>query len=139
VGLIETGHGGRNALDSILNLHTGKQSVTDPQGYFHILSKDKDFDPVIRHLRDNNIFAARHNGLDEIPVLMNEAERVHVMTAKFAANPNARPKSRDSLRSAIQAQFGRVLSDDELDGTIAALMEIKAIEMKTTGVVNDKI
>src|SRR6187399_1360238 len=50
VRLIESEVRGRNALDFVLASEVGAQSVTDPQGSIHILSRDAGFDALIRHL-----------------------------------------------------------------------------------------
>ncbi len=52
---------GRNALDFALAYYMGRAAVIDPAGYFHIISKDTGFDPLVAHLRSRNIRAQRHN------------------------------------------------------------------------------
>ena len=51
VALVETGRSGKNALDLVLAHYLGEARKADPQGYFHIVSKDKDFDALIGHLK----------------------------------------------------------------------------------------
>src|SRR5437879_3459509 len=60
VRLVETGCSGKNALDLVLASCMGEAKMDDPHGYFHILSKDKDFDALIAHYKTNGLLAARH-------------------------------------------------------------------------------
>ncbi|MCR3984967.1 PIN domain-containing protein [Aeromonas caviae] len=50
---------GPNALDFHIAFYIGQLAASDPTGFFHIISKDKGFDPLIQHLKDKKIFAAR--------------------------------------------------------------------------------
>lgn len=105
----------------------------DPHGYFHILSRDKDFDALIEHLKANNAHAARRASFSEIPVLMNKAERVKWIAGKFTKNLSTRPKKKAKLESQIQVQFGRALSLGELEETIQGLIAGKVIELTAKG------
>jgi hypothetical protein len=58
VRLVSTGP---NALDFTLSYYIGRAAATDPNGFFHIISKDKGFDPLIEHLRSKHIRACRHD------------------------------------------------------------------------------
>src|SRR2546426_8240253 len=60
VRLVEAGKSGRNALDFVLAYQLGVESVADPKGYFHIVSRDTGFDALILHLKKNHIFARRN-------------------------------------------------------------------------------
>ena len=42
---------GPNALDFHIAFYIGQISTQDPTAYFHIISKDKGFDPLIQHLK----------------------------------------------------------------------------------------
>ena len=48
---------GPNALDFHIAFYVGKLAERDPNCYFHIISKDTGFDPLIKHLKSKNIFA----------------------------------------------------------------------------------
>lgn len=51
---------GNNALDFTLAYYVGRAVAADPTGYFHIISKDAGYDPLIAHLRSRHISAYRH-------------------------------------------------------------------------------
>jgi hypothetical protein len=133
VVLVETGRSSKNALDLVLAHYTGEARKADPQGYFHIVSKDKDFDALIGHLKDNGVLAARHAAFSEIPVLMNRTERVKLLATYFKTTQTNRPKRRKTLESQIQALFGKALSSGELDETIGGLVAAKIIALSKKG------
>lgn len=133
VALVETGRAGKNALDLVLAQHIGEAKKTDPHGYFHIVSKDKDFDALIGHLKDNGTLAARHAAFCEIPVLMNLAERVKRLTAHFKVNQTNRPKKRKTLESQTQVFFGKTLTSAEVEQTIQGLVAEKTIKLSDKG------
>jgi len=135
VRLVETGRSGRNAADLVLANYIGEVKKADPHGYIHILSKDTDFDALIGHHRENGTLAARHTSFSEIPVLMNVAERVQLLTARFQNGATSQPRLRKTLESQIGAFFARSLSADELEATIQGLIATKVINISTTGAV----
>jgi len=68
----------------------------------------------------------------EIPVLMNKAERVKFIVARFQTRQVTRAGTRAKLESQIQALFGKALSEPELQDTINGLIAAKAMEIATT-------
>ena len=136
VALVRAGRSGKNALDLVLAQHIGEVKKEDPHGYFHIVSRDKDFDSLIGHLTDNGSLAARRAAFSEVPVLMNNAERVEFIIAKFKGKQVSRANKRKTLESQIQAFFGKTLSSAELEQTIQGLVAAKAIEITNVGVVS---
>jgi hypothetical protein len=133
IELIETGRAGKNALDLVLAQHIGAVRTGDPHGYFHIVSKDKGFDALIGHLKDNGTLARRHASFSEIPVLMNTAERVRLMTRQLKLNPVNRPRKRKTLTSQIQVVFGRSLSEAEAEDTVQGLVREKTVTLSSEG------
>ncbi|MEI6210194.1 MAG: PIN domain-containing protein [bacterium] len=60
---------GNNALDFHIAYYLGVLSKEDPAGYFHIISKDSGFDPLIQHLRKIKIVVSRSALIEDIPFL----------------------------------------------------------------------
>jgi len=56
---VKIGGNGSNALDFHIAFYIGQLAEKDPNAYFHIISKDKGFDPLINHLKERKIFAQR--------------------------------------------------------------------------------
>src|SRR5882724_3065157 len=61
VQLVRLTSSGRNALDFALAYYVGRAVAADPTGYFHIVSKDAGYAPLIKHLRSRHISARRHD------------------------------------------------------------------------------
>jgi hypothetical protein len=60
---------GKNALDFHIAFWIGQLSARFPSAAFHIISKDNGFDPLIAHLKERGISAARRPSISEIPQL----------------------------------------------------------------------
>lgn len=59
---------GPNALDFHIAFYIGQLAQEDPRGFFHIISKDTGFDPLVTHLKSKQIFACRSAGIAQIPL-----------------------------------------------------------------------
>src|SRR5882724_12184308 len=55
VQLVRLASAGKNALDFTLAYYVGRAVAADPTGFFHIVSKDAGYDPLIEHLRSKRI------------------------------------------------------------------------------------
>jgi hypothetical protein len=62
---------GPNALDFHIAYYIGKLAFEEPGAFFHIVSRDKGFDPLIKHLREHKILSARVESIAEIPFVKN--------------------------------------------------------------------
>jgi hypothetical protein len=60
---------GPSALDFHIAYYIGKLASANPDAYFHIISKDKGFDPLIKHLKNQKIFCSRSPSVLDIPVV----------------------------------------------------------------------
>ena len=58
---------GKNALDFHIAYYLGVMSKDDPAGFFHIISRDSGFDPLIQHLKGKKILAARSASIEQMP------------------------------------------------------------------------
>lgn len=135
---IESEGASPNALDLVLAYHLGVQAKADPQGYFHILARDKDYDALIKHLRANDILASRDEVFAEIPALvmmkrLSLEERVKWVVERFARNKASRPKRKKSLFTTIHAYCRKELSDGEVQQTVDTLVERQMIELSAQG------
>lgn len=117
---------GKNALDFHIAYYIGRIAAGQPDTFFHIISKDTGFDPLIQHLKEENIFCGRWEGLEEIPAvkatqLKSPQERAILFMSRLL-QPNAtKPRTEKTLRSAISAHFQRQLTDEEITAVVAAL------------------
>ena len=51
---------GRNAVDFALAYYLGQAVLAAPAGYFHLISKDKGYDPLLEHLKGKHVRVRRH-------------------------------------------------------------------------------
>jgi hypothetical protein len=158
VSIIESTCVGRNALDFILAYHVGQLVQQNPTGYFHIVSKDKGFDPLIAHLKQQKVLAARHDEFVKIPVLVNQPvaspaldkttippvamqmttpaqpvfsmlDKVALLTEHLMKRSVARPLTRSSLMADIHARFAKKLTDNEVVALVKQLEQLKLIKI----------
>jgi hypothetical protein len=60
VQMVRTATVGKNALDFVLAYHLGQAVLTDPRGYFHIVSKDAGYDALVELLKSRHVKVNRH-------------------------------------------------------------------------------
>ena len=125
---VEMSGTGHNALDFHIAFYIGRISATDKDAYFHIISNDTGFDPLIAHLKQEHVFADRVMAIEEIPALVQVkivskpfAERISFVKERIL-KPNApRPRTRKTLTSHIAAMFLKALSDADISTIIDGL------------------
>ena len=144
VRLVETGRSGRNALDFVLAYRIGVESVANPKGFFHVVSRDTGFDALIMHLNKNHILAERHESFAKALGFSSGnqpsmQERVKLVIERLTRNKKNRPKRKKTLLSQINAYFGKQLSERDLEEMLKALTTAKAIEITPRGAVVYKI
>ena len=64
---------GRNALDFHIAYYVGRLTAEDPSTIFHVVSRDKGFDPLIQHLKAHKFLAFRSESVAGIPIAKNGA------------------------------------------------------------------
>src|ERR1035437_4949068 len=85
VHLVRLTNSGRNALDFTLAYYVGRAAVLDPSGFFHIISRDTGYDPLVAHLRSNHVWARRHPDFASLQSLLTAS----VQAASAPALPPA--------------------------------------------------
>lgn len=137
---IQCAASGKNALDFHIAFYLGDIAPRHPGDQFHVVSADKGFDPLLRHMRTAyNIKVQRHAALPQIPADAKKAPAKKTI-AKAGASPsveevrkalaaagNARPRKVNTLRNWISTRFGGRMSEQELDATVANLRSRKLI------------
>ena len=58
---------GANALDFHIAYHIGRLAAQDAAGYFHVVSKDKGYDPLLQHLKEQGIAGGRFEAIASLP------------------------------------------------------------------------
>ena len=123
---------GQNALDFHIAFYVGQLSLQDPEGYFHIISKDTGFDPLINHLRSKKVRVHREKVLAEIPVLRmssatSDDEKIAAITKNLAGRGNSRPRRVKTLSNTINSLFTKKLQETELMSLVKELQRRKYI------------
>ena len=117
---------GPGALDFHIAYYIGKLSAAHPDAYFHIISKDKGFDPLIKHLKDEKIFCSRSASVLEIPLVkstekLSPKQRAAAFYERRIVLAKARPTTVTSLQRAILSHFDGGLSGEEVAEVLEAL------------------
>jgi hypothetical protein len=117
---------GSNALDFHIAFYIGQLAAGDSSAYFHIISKDTGFDPLIQHLKSRNIYASRVKTIADIPLVKvansrSPDDRLTVVIGKLRQMKASKPRTLKTLRSTIASLFQKQLSDSEIDSLVEAL------------------
>jgi len=123
---------GSNALDFHIAFYIGQLAAKDDTAYFHIISKDSGFDPLIHHLKEKKIFAARSTCINEMPLIKTATakspeERLREFVAKLQLPKATKPRTVKTLSSSINALFQKQLSEKDVADIIAAMEAKKFI------------
>ncbi|WP_309398835.1 PIN domain-containing protein [Cerasicoccus maritimus] len=126
---------GQNALDFHLAYWIGRLAERDSNAYFHIVSKDKGFDPLIKHLKSSKILAQRVVQLSDIMVLNGSAngsyaDKVETVIKSLQGRGNSRPRRQKTLHNAISSLFMKSLKEDEITRIINTLAKRKIITLQ---------
>jgi hypothetical protein len=138
--LIRLTSSGKNALDFALAFYLGRDVLADPTGYFHIISKDKGYDPLVEHLRSKHIHAHRHDDFSTLtfgvaPKQLETLPQVALAKSKVQPKPTASvldqreaqvlahwrktltkpPRTRQKLISYLIVHLGHKLTEAEAD------------------------
>jgi PIN domain len=110
---------GPNALDFHIAYYIGKLSAANPDAYFHIISKDKGFDPLLTHLKDQKVFCCRSESVLEIPLVkstdkLSPKQRAADFYEKRIASAKSRPATVTTLQNAILLHFHKLISEKEV-------------------------
>jgi len=148
---------GTNALDFHVAFHLGRLAAADPTGFFHIISKDTGFDPLVQHLKTRNVFSARSASIEGMPCFhslptaspartqsasnlpepsapaTNSFDKLCAKTIAHLRNmKHAKPAKLATLHSTIRAQLGKDVPASTVDMVCSEL--VKRGHLKMNGV-----
>jgi PIN domain len=122
---------GSNALDFFIACHLGRVLEKSPQRQCIVLSKDKGFDPLLRHLNKNGLQCKRLNSLLELdPKATTPPEEPNykrVIEVLSKSEKKSRPRKRKTLSQHISSIFQKKLPQTEVDRIIDILFANKMI------------
>jgi hypothetical protein len=119
--LVKLEFAGKNVLDFHIAYYIGELAAADPAGFFHIISGDKGFDPLIEHIKGRKIFAARSESIEEMPCF-----RVQEAPAPAPKKAKGKPATADkAVDELMESWIETVLSD------LIARGDSRPVRMKT--------
>ncbi len=124
---------GNDALDMHIAFYMGQLVAELKDAYFHVIAKDRDYDPLIAHLKSRKIGAAKWPTLASIPVLKRAAaktlvEQVEAVKDWLLERKANRPKTLKTLINSLKTSaFAGRLADSEIEALLHALTEKKLI------------
>lgn len=130
---------GSNALDFHIAFYIGELASRHPNAFFHIVSKDTGFDPLIQHLKTRKILAGRSKSVVDIPIVKaasskSPSERIEIIVADLKRRGSAKPRTVKTLSSTIQAIFQKQLSDEDVTGLVNGLNKKGIVKISGTKV-----
>ena len=119
---------GKNALDFHIAFYIGRLSIELPGATFLIVSKDKGFDPLIKHLKTQNITCNRLSSLSDIAGLAPSAptsqpDRVQKVADNLLNRKDSKPRTLKALTAFIKGQLNRQATDAAVSQVLARLKQ----------------
>lgn len=156
VKLVKVGASGHNALDLTLACYLGRAIERAPAASFAIVSKDKDFAPMIAHLLDHEVVVARYDSFAALPFLHHRKPAVAPKSAPAAKpgpaakkpaedrsakviarlkNPASRnrPSDEPALRAHLKSALGKESSESKVDDIVRRLCATGVLTIQTNG------
>ena len=136
---VEIEGSGPNALDFHIAYYIGEVATREPGADFHVISKDRGFDPLIRHLNSRGVNVRRENDLAEIPEMRipettSLDEQIDAIVKNLRGRGHSRPRKVKTLQNTINTLFAKKLDQAELDSIIAELKKRKLIAVNQNNV-----
>jgi hypothetical protein len=133
---------GKNALDFHLTFYLGKLYEQDPDGYFHIISKDRGFDILIDHMKEKKVLINRYSSIQKVPALRQPTcetlvmdEKISLVVDYLSKRGDAKPRKTDALANTINSICGRSLTQKQLESIINILVQRKFIRIDNQKVI----
>jgi hypothetical protein len=122
---------GPNALDFHIAYYLGEYAAMNPRDEYFILSKDKGFDPLVKHITKKKLLCKRIATVSEL-VSTRKSKNIDGDYEKALSNlrkieKDRRPRNREKLRQHMKSVLGKSGSEEKLNQIIAQLISSKAI------------
>ena len=142
VSYIQVSGNGPDALDFHIAYYIGELRANDPNSFFHIISKDKGFDPLIEHLWTRKIPVIRSTDITEIPMLRISSttsfeEQVAAVVKNLQGRGTSRPRKDKTLSNTVKSMLSSDANPEEIRLVIDDLKRQKIIVAKNGGITYD--
>ncbi|WP_036300528.1 PIN domain-containing protein [Methylotenera sp. L2L1] len=134
---------GGNALDFHIAFYLGKIVAHDPNGFFHIISKDKGFDTLITHLKSIKTLSARSESIEAMPCFAVTSKSTNKVADAKPLSENgklaikhliglkaSKPRKLKTLTTTLQAKLGKNISKKTVENTINELLTMKYLTIE---------
>lgn len=140
---------GNNALDFHVAFYLGALAERDSSGFFHIISRDTGFDPLVKHLKSRKIFAARSPSIEEMPCFTQqslptpepklltaaaEIDFLSIAVDDLIKRKASKPRTQKTLWSTIQARCGKDVPKSTIDSVYERLIKMGYVKIEGTKV-----
>ncbi len=130
---------GNNALDFHIAYYVGVLSAAEPTAFFHIISKDSGFDPLLKYLKGRKIFAQRSTCIADIPYFKpalpaTPEDQVEAVVANLVRRKTSKPRTQKTLLSTLHALFKKELSEQQLAALFSELCKRGFVRVEGTRV-----
>jgi hypothetical protein len=130
---------GNNALDFHIAYYIGALSAVESTAFFHVISKDSGFDPLMKYLKGKKIFAQRSTCIADIPYFkpsfpVAPEAQVEAVIADLVRRKASKPRTQKTLLSTLHALFKKELSEQQLAALFAELCERGIVKIDGTKV-----
>ena len=117
---------GPNALDFHIAFYIGELAKETPDAFFHIISKDTGFDPLIRHLKSRKILAVRSADIYDMPLIkaansVSGDERLDAIIENLKQRGSSKPRIEKKLASTINSLFQKKLTGGDITDLMTGL------------------
>jgi hypothetical protein len=155
VEMVEVGASGRNALDLTLAHYLGRAVQSEPGTTFAIVSRDKDFDPLVAHLKETGVEVSRHDSFAALPFLSpakratppkppttkaqpagrsaQPSDRLAKLAARLSLEKAPRPRTKARLLALINTDLGGKLTESEKQAMLAELVSLGVLTVDANG------
>lgn len=136
---VEIEGSGPNALDFHIAYYIGELSAKDPTAHFHVISRDRGFDPLIRHLKGKKIRVHREIDVAEIPELRistktSSGDMVDAIVNNLIGRGQSRPRKVKTLQNTISHLIKEKLDDKALAALVEDMKKRKLITVRNGNV-----
>ncbi len=126
-------------MDFHIAYYIEELATIDQKGYFHIISKDTGFDPLIKHIKSRGIKILREKDLAEIPILRissstNKDEKIEAIIKNLAGRGQSRPRKIKTLVNTINSLFSEDMIEKDLLSLVKQLEDQKYISVNNGNV-----
>ena len=130
---------GKNALDFHIAYYLGALSTEEPTAFFHIISKDSGFDPLIKYLKARKVFVRRSECIADIPYFKPSLPaapdaQIAVVVADLQRRKASKPRTQKTLLSTLHALFKKELSEQQLAQLFRSLCSRGIVKVDDTKV-----